>query len=302
MIRFTRPAKPPGFAKGAPRLRAKGPFADAVWKVHKTAFSQAQHGKCGYCETYVAGTQDADVEHYAPKGEVGDIDDDPSTWGAERQPFVANLRPRSRTPVPRSVTGYWWRAYDWTNYLFACAVCNQKYKGTVFPLTPTPPKRWKPTRRDRTHQPLLLNCYDDDAPWRHLEVSPLTGDVTGKTRRGTATIATCGLHRDTLRVDRQRYGAKANLLLDEILSRQANARSRANAWRDLVALGAPAAPFAGAVRCIAEAGLAPLQWREIEATVRPQLPPGALTEARGLCQARRMHAIASPTSGPGAPL
>ncbi|MBK7071128.1 MAG: hypothetical protein IPH44_02395 [Myxococcales bacterium] len=265
MIRFQRPPEPPGFAKGTPRPRARGRLDETVWKPHKAAFSQAQHGKCGYCESYVAGTQDADVEHYAPKHAVADVSDDPTTWGDEARPGVANLRTGSRATIERSKTGYWWRAYDWTNYLFACTVCNRKYKETVFPLTPTPPARWRPTKRDRTHAPLLLNCFDDDAPWRHFEVDPTTGALTGKPPRGTATIATCGLHRDTLRIDRHRLVAAADHQLDEILSPQANPRSRANAWRDLIALGATTAPFAGAVRCLAESRLTPLRWHEIEA-------------------------------------
>lgn len=265
MIRFQRPSEPPGFRKAAPRARSKGPFDDTVWKAHKDAFSDAQHGKCGYCETYIAGSQDGDVEHYAPKSAVDDIASDPATWGREAKPSIARLAKASRRTIPRSKTGYWWRAYDWSNYLFACAVCNQKYKDTVFPLEPAPPKRWKPTKRDRTHQPLLLNCYDDEAPWRHFEVAALTGALTSKTERGTATIGTCGLRRDTLRAARLNTIDQARQQCDEILSPEANDRSRAIAWRDLARLGRADAPFAGAVRCLAEERLAPLLWHEIEA-------------------------------------
>ena len=267
MIRFQRPSAPPGFAKSTPRPRARGPFDETVWKPHKAAFSQAQHGKCGYCESYVAGTQDADVEHYAPKHAVADISDDPATWGREHARGLARLATGTRRTVPRAVTGYWWRAYDWSNYLFACAVCNQKYKGAVFPLAPTPPKRWRPTRRDRKHQALLLNCYDAQAPWRHFDVDPTTGTITGKTAEGTATLATCGLHRETLRPDRQRAADNARRQLDEIEAPQADARSRTRAWRELVVLGAPDAPFAGAVRAVAEARRG-LTWEVIGAYVR----------------------------------
>lgn len=269
MIRFQRPAEPADFRKATPRARAKGPFDDTVWKAHKAAFSQAQHGKCGYCETSIAGSQDGDVEHYAPKSAVDDIDSDPTTWGSEAEPSIARLAKASRRTTSRSKTGYWWRAYDWSNYLFACAVCNQKYKDAVFPLEPTPQTRWKPTQRDRTHRPLLLNCYDDDAPWRHFEVDALTGALTGRptSKRGTATIGTCGLHRDTLRADRQRAVGNAVRQLDEIESAQANNRSRTRAWRELVQLGDANAPFAGAVRCLAETRLAPLRWHDVEAHV-----------------------------------
>ncbi len=210
MIRFQRPPEPPGFAKGTPRPRARGRFDETVWKPHKAAFSQAQHGKCGYCESYVAGTQDADVEHYAPKHAVADVIDDPTTWGDEARPGVANLRTGSRATIERSKTGYWWRAYDWSNYLFACTVCNRKYKDTVFPLAPTPPKRWRPTKRDRQHAPLLLNCYDDEAPWRQFETnraaeprSPRAASTA--TRCASAAIASSGpLTASSMRSSRHR--------------------------------------------------------------------------------------------------
>ncbi|MNT06512.1 hypothetical protein D3C72_1411790 [compost metagenome] len=30
--------------------------------------------------------------------------------------------------------GYYWLAYDWDNFLFSCAICNQRHKKNIFPL------------------------------------------------------------------------------------------------------------------------------------------------------------------------
>lgn len=57
------------------------------------------HGKCAYCESFYAGTQPVDVEHYRPKGEIEE---------------VAGHR------------GYWWLAMDWENLLPSCIDCNRR--------------------------------------------------------------------------------------------------------------------------------------------------------------------------------
>ncbi len=264
MIRFERPPQPVGFGDGVARPGPKGPFDDRVWGRHKAAFSASQHGKCGYCESYVASSQDGDVEHYAPKAEVRDLH--ATARGVEAEPGLARIKKGSRKTVTRSSTGYGWRAYAWTNYLLACTVCNRRYKGGVFPVEPLPPPRWKPTKTDACHRPLLLNCYDDAAPWRHFQVDPSTGTVIGATERGRATIGTCGLHRETLRVDRRRAVARARDLCDEIQSAAARAPGTRRAWKDLRDLGGDEAPFAGAVRMVAEARLR-LRWDEILAYV-----------------------------------
>ncbi|MBR1195903.1 hypothetical protein JQ634_00805 [Bradyrhizobium sp. AUGA SZCCT0240] len=57
------------------------------------------HGKCAYCETYYAVSAPVDVEHYRPKGRVGEDDTHP---------------------------GYWWLAMDWENLLPSCIDCNRR--------------------------------------------------------------------------------------------------------------------------------------------------------------------------------
>jgi uncharacterized protein (TIGR02646 family) len=67
----------------------------------------AMHGRvCGYCGADVSEAGN-DVEHFRPKSNV--LDD--KTHG-----------------------GYWWLAYEFSNYLLSCVVCNQRYKVDRFPM------------------------------------------------------------------------------------------------------------------------------------------------------------------------
>lgn len=61
---------------------------------------------CAYCGADL-GEAGIDVDHFRPKGSV----DGESTSG-----------------------GYWWLAYEFSNYLLSCIVCNQKCKRNRFPL------------------------------------------------------------------------------------------------------------------------------------------------------------------------
>jgi hypothetical protein len=197
-----------------------------VWKDYRAAFSIAQHRKCGYCESKTAANQAGDVEHVAPKGEVWAVPDDESDWGQELEAGLSRLRSGSRKKTVISGSGYWFLAYDWTNYLFACAVCNSKYKLSYFPLHPRPPKRWKPTLRSKKYKPLLLGCFDEPAPWRHFTYDEHTGEIGWATDRGKATIATCGLLRETLRQDRFEVVNDAREFCGKIRSAFRRCRSR----------------------------------------------------------------------------
>ena len=65
----------------------------------KKELARLFHGKCAYCESFYAGTQPVDVEHYRPKGEVdGEPDHE----------------------------GYWWLGANWENLLPSCIDCNRK--------------------------------------------------------------------------------------------------------------------------------------------------------------------------------
>jgi uncharacterized protein (TIGR02646 family) len=61
---------------------------------------------CAYCGM---GTNGLDVEHFRPKGSV----EEDQRHG-----------------------GYWWLAYECSNYFLGCTVCNQKRKQNSFPIRP----------------------------------------------------------------------------------------------------------------------------------------------------------------------
>ena len=64
---------------------------------------------CAYCARLLPGNDRGDVEHFRPKKSVrGD----------------------------RLHGGYWWIAYELSNYVLSCRVCNSSRKGNKFPLRP----------------------------------------------------------------------------------------------------------------------------------------------------------------------
>ncbi|MFP5040531.1 hypothetical protein [Parasediminibacterium sp. JCM 36343] len=73
-------------------------FKSTFWKTAKTQLKKESGGKCAYCEANTEVVAHGDVEHYRPK------------------------------------SIYWWLAYTYDNYLYACQICNQTYKSNNFPI------------------------------------------------------------------------------------------------------------------------------------------------------------------------
>lgn len=69
----------------------------AVWKELKEKLRTLSHEKCWYCESIDVRSDNA-VDHYRPKGNV-----------------------KGAAPPHE---GYWWLAFNWRNYRFACTFCN----------------------------------------------------------------------------------------------------------------------------------------------------------------------------------
>lgn len=230
-----------------------------IWSRYKEVLAKHQHEKCGFCEARITSVAAGDVEHYGPKSEVGALSDDASTWG-EEEPYSNRVaKTRSVTPLlPKG--GYWWLAYEWDNYLFACGNCNQKWKRTLFPVEETP--RTLPPSRSVQETPLLLNPYDsNNDPGRHLRftnfgaVEPRDGS-----RRGVETIRTCFLDRGSLTRARADDAWRATVLTRRMMRAQKNLKSStgdmarrelALALDDLLQLGDEHHIFAGMVRIIA---------------------------------------------------
>lgn len=77
-------------------------FESGKWKAAKAQLRTETHGKCAYCEASTSVVAHGDVEH---------------------------LRPKSR---------YWWLAFFYENYTFACQICNQSYKGDLWEIDGPP--------------------------------------------------------------------------------------------------------------------------------------------------------------------
>lgn len=82
------------------RLAQQGPKS-SVWSAAKAQLRAESGGKCAYCEGKASHVAHGDVEHMRPKAD------------------------------------YWWLAYCYDNYLYACQICNQSFKSTNFPITGT---------------------------------------------------------------------------------------------------------------------------------------------------------------------
>jgi hypothetical protein len=272
VILFRRPAVAPNFEAtvAARRLlvqqavdtQVPPEFAD-LWGAFKPQFDAAQFGKCGYCEIAVTAGQDGDVEHFAPKSELMGLGPNPDEWGREAP---NSSRVTGRRLLPLSDSGYWWLAYDWTNYLLACAVCNRKWKRTVFPVQ-EPPIRTVPPRQAVVESALLLNPFGRARPATHLRFNE-DGSVETRngSRRGLETIKTVGLDRPSIRLARRPFASDAYQALREFSTAvdAADDVGQTRALGTLVRIGSPDRQFAGVVRAIVQQELS-LSWSDVEA-------------------------------------
>lgn len=101
--------------------------ASAIWSEVKPAFMVAQMNKCVFCErqfeTELYGKIEFDLEHFRPKSSV-------TAWPvpgrhAHTYPFATG---------GDSVNGYYWLAYELSNYAASCKSCNSNLKLNYFPI------------------------------------------------------------------------------------------------------------------------------------------------------------------------
>ncbi len=157
----------------------------------KRALSASQHRKCCYCETKFDHASYGDVEHYRPKQSA------------------------RQHQGGKTLTGYFWLAYDIGNLLFSCEQCNRSYKRDLFPLM-TPRKRAKSHHDDLSKEdPLIINPRNNDPinyiGFREEYPFAIDGNVYGKT-----TIECAGLDRETLNEARRSHLETVGLLWDII--------------------------------------------------------------------------------------
>ncbi|HEX7242928.1 MAG TPA: hypothetical protein VF263_21755 [Longimicrobiaceae bacterium] len=169
----------------------------------KSALVDAQHGKCCFCESKTG--MDGDVEHYRPKAG-----------------FCQGARQRIEGP------GYYWLAYEWTNLLLACSICNQRFKRSFFPLR-------DPARRARSHradiadeEPLFINPAETD-PEIHISFRREIPFPVGGSALGSTTIK-------ALKLDREILNERRRDELDELQTLHELVLLEPKASRDLLPL------------------------------------------------------------------
>ena len=125
-----------------------------IWGELKDHLQDLFADKCAYCDARFAKASWGDVEHYRPKSAVSDKDG---------------------KPIEHS--GYYWLAYDPSNYLPSCEKCNRGgAKSTKFPISGTrAKKRSDPLEKE---DPLLLNPYLHDFG-QHLKFGTLESKIPG---------------------------------------------------------------------------------------------------------------------------
>lgn len=100
------------------------PECGSIWSEIKAVYMMLQHNKCGYCERYLEGKIQHDVEHFRPKKAVK----------AYRPPNEPQY------PFPTGgvwAEGYYLLAYHPQNYLASCKTCNTTFKKSYFPIAGT---------------------------------------------------------------------------------------------------------------------------------------------------------------------
>lgn len=265
MHRFSAPDKPDNF-DDAVKAHADS-IKDAVlkkdvlsfndsWKEFRASFSEAQWGKCGYCELRVIGADFGDVEHFRPKGAVHELSNIESEWGEEK-PWESNVKGRKTKLVNEK--GYWWYAYHWDNYLLSCKICNGQWKGNLFPVREIP----RPQCEEGVHEtPLLLNPYSGPSPFDHLEFGAL-GDVApaNGSDMGWETIKTLGLNRPSLYLARRSIAERT---YERILALNPNMgkSEKLRIFEDIQKDGSPSEPHCGMVRNIFSR-YAGVSWEEL---------------------------------------
>lgn len=173
--------------------------------------------KCAYCERIYK----LDVEHYRPKGEVRDLNNQ-----------IVNISGPNGANVAHP--GYYWLCYEWSNLLPACISCNRDGgKVSKFPTIHTyisnPPLNGNNLDYLRcqisnvyltVEQPYLLNPEQDVL--QNMFVFEVDNEKSGikivgndQANRGQATINICQMNRQEIRIDRLRsvvYPIKKSLI------------------------------------------------------------------------------------------
>lgn len=169
--------------------------------------NECYYYKCGYCERRYK----LDVEHYRPKGEVRDLNNEIIKVKNSVGKLIAH-------------PGYYWLGYEWSNLIPACISCNRDGgKNSKFPnlngYLVEPPMKDNVLETDKckldfndlkNEKPMMIHPEEDnigamfqfeiDKDKKGIEI--IGNDAEG---RGEATILICQMNRTEIRMDRLEY-------------------------------------------------------------------------------------------------
>jgi hypothetical protein len=208
---WSRPAKPKDFEATVRTKRiavaravreGTAPFGetfDKEWKSfttkYKDAFETAQKNRCAWCDQAVH-TSAGVLDHIRPKAKVARVD--PANPGRELVGSGKRDPKFPRKQLAASERGYWWLAFRWTNFVYACERCNNVWKSSFFareedPLDGRPLPSPCPSTA-RNEGVLLLDPFAGHSVSDHLCFGE-DGTVKGTSPAGCSTIEVVALDR-----------------------------------------------------------------------------------------------------------
>lgn len=172
-----------------------------VWSELKDVLGQASHNKCWYCETKKI-RDDFAVDHYRPKNEVKGCPEHP---------------------------GYWWLAFDWTNFRYCCKYCNEQRKDKAaeitggklshFPLLNPEKRVYDENGQISQEEPVLLDpCVESDPLLLQFDVNGFVSPTYEEEQepdlyqRASESILRYNLNLRDLKESRQRICSKIVVL------------------------------------------------------------------------------------------
>ncbi|MBP6456030.1 MAG: hypothetical protein KA275_04805 [Chitinophagaceae bacterium] len=160
-----------------------------IYGLAKPKLKELQFDKCCFCESKISHNSHGDVEHFRPKG----------GWVQENE--------------NQNKPGYYWLAYNWENLLLSCQICNQSFKGNLFPLKDNS-KRAKSHNDDISkEEPIFINPFLEN-PEEFIEFVYDIPKAKNGNDRGIKTIEKLGLDREQLNERRRELLNEINLILD----------------------------------------------------------------------------------------
>lgn len=133
----------------------------------KSQLKEEQFRKCCFCESINRAYED--VEHFRPKG----------AWMQKEGEAL-------------SETGYYWLAYDWSNLLFSCKVCNISFKKNHFPLSDASNRTINHHGNLELEEVLLINPSLED-PEDHIYFKGVDPFAHNNSKKGVSSINILGL-------------------------------------------------------------------------------------------------------------